>query len=180
MGFAGFGVLASIGFYIVGCVMDIYEVTNTRGILVEIIDLYSVISVGQAIPESSIDPTDVGILYIQAMWYFLVVAMPIWCSFLFGLLFFVSWTQKWMERIFVMAEIAFAWSCAEVLLISTIFAVLQMPTFGDGLIEADCAACFTVDSRILKEFAYLAVGSTLNVMVNVWLYRKAHHVVYSD
>jgi hypothetical protein len=83
-----------------------------------------------------------------------------------------------MERVFVMAEIAFAWSCAEVLLISTIFAVLQMPSFGDGLIDADCSACFLVDTEILSQFAFLGVGTVLNVLLNVWLYRKAHYALY--
>jgi len=77
-----------------------------------------------------------------------------------------------------MAEIAFAWSCAEVLLLSTIFAVLQMPIFGDGLVENDCTACFIITTRILPEFAILCVGTVLNVTVNVWLYRKAHSVIY--
>lgn len=70
-------------------------------------------------------------------------------------------------------------SCAEVLLLSTIFAVQQMPVFGDGLVESNCAACFLVDTKILPEFSVLCIGTILNVGVNVWLYRKAHGILFS-
>lgn len=69
-------------------------------------------------------------------------------------------------------------SCAEVLFVSTIFAVQQMPVFGDGLVENNCAACFLVDTNILPEFAVLCVGTLMNVGVNVWVYRKAHGILY--
>ena len=69
-------------------------------------------------------------------------------------------------------------SCAEVLLLSTIFAVLQMPIFGDKLVDSDCTACFLITTRILPEFALLCIGTVLNVAVNVWLYRKAHSIIY--
>jgi hypothetical protein len=177
LGMAGIALLVSFVFYIVGTVVDIYQVQNTRGEVNIEVD-YSVVSVGQAIPESQLDPNDVGIRFIQAMWFFLCVAMPLWCSFLFGLLFFYPFSKVWAERIFFMGEIAYAWSCGEVLLVSTIFSVLQMPTFGNGLIEADCSTCFIVDTEILPNFAFLCIGSCFNVAVNIWLYRKAHHILY--
>jgi hypothetical protein len=113
------------------------------------------------------------------MWYFLCVFMPLCCSILFAILYAVPLSQKWTEWTFFLAGVAFSWSCAEVLIVSTILAVLQLPSFGDGLIEADCTACFVVDSDILPEFACLVVGVVLNVALNIWLYRKAHHVLYS-
>jgi hypothetical protein len=159
--------------------MNIYEVTSTQGNLGFAED-YSVVSVGTTLPESVLDPSDFGSRWIQAMWFFLCVVMPLWCTLLFGVLFLYPLSRQWMERVFVMAEIAFAWSCAEVLLISTIFAVSQMPSFGDGLIDADCTACFVVDTEILPQFAFLGVGTILNVLLNVWLYRKAHYALYKQ
>ncbi len=174
---AGLAVLVSFAFYVAGCVVDIYQVTNTRGEVSFTVD-YSVVSVGHAIPGSQLEPNDIGTRFIQAMWFFLCVAMPLWCTFLFGILFLYPFSKAWLERIFVMGEIAFAWSCTEVLLVSTIFSVVQMPTFGDGLIEADCSACFVVDTKILPNFAFLCIGSVLSVSTNLWLYRKAHSIVY--
>jgi hypothetical protein len=173
-----------VALFLVGSILDIYEVRNSSGEeptgITTIVDRYSVISVGQAIPNAVIDPSDVGIRFIQAMWYFLCFVMPLWCSLLFAILYAVPLSQKWTGWTFILAEVAFSWSCAEVLIVSTIFAVLQLPTFGDGLIEADCSACFVVDSDILPDFAYLVVGAVLNVALNIWLYRKAHRVLYSS
>lgn len=174
---AMFAVLVSLVFYIVGCVVHIFQVSNTRGENTSSQD-YSVVSVGHAVPESQLEPNGFGTRFIQFMWFFLCVAMPLWCALLFGIVFVFPFSKVWLERAFFMGEIAFAWSCAEVLLVSTVFAVLQMPTFGDGLIKADCTACFIVGTAILPNFAFLCIGSFLSVTINVWLYRKAHSVVY--
>eukprot|EP00339_Tiarina_fusa_P027174 CAMPEP_0117075784 /NCGR_PEP_ID=MMETSP0472-20121206/53434_1 /TAXON_ID=693140 ORGANISM="Tiarina fusus, Strain LIS" /NCGR_SAMPLE_ID=MMETSP0472 /ASSEMBLY_ACC=CAM_ASM_000603 /LENGTH=322 /DNA_ID=CAMNT_0004801439 /DNA_START=181 /DNA_END=1146 /DNA_ORIENTATION=- len=67
-GLAAFAVLVGLGFYIVACVVDIYEVNNARGES-EVITPYSVISVGQDIPKSSsFEGNDVGNRFIQIMW----------------------------------------------------------------------------------------------------------------
>lgn len=164
--------------FLAGVITKTFEVTSTRGTTI-VSTSYSITSIGLAIPEAYIDSNHAGTRFIQIMWFFLGVAMPIWCSVLFVALYtYPNFSKEWMERIFTMAEVAFAWSCAEVLLISTIFAVLQMPVFGDGLVENDCAACFLISTRILPEFSVLCIGTVLNVAVNVWLYRKAHSVIY--
>jgi len=170
-------ILLSMVIYLAGVIVNSFEVTSTRGAVSESTS-YSITSIGLEIPKAYIDSTHIGTRFIQAMWFFLGVVIPLWCSFLFLILYTVPLSKVWMERIFNMAEIAFAWSCAEVLLLSTIFAVLQMPIFGDGLVENDCTACFIITTRILTEFAILCVGTALNVTVNVWLYRKAHSVIY--
>ncbi len=85
-----------------------------------------------------------------------------------------------MRGIFTLAEIAFAWSGTQVLIVSTLFAVLQMPTFGEGLINADCSTCFVVSTRILPDFAFLAVGGVMIVGTNVILYHKAHYILYKE
>jgi len=170
-------ILLSMVIYLAGVIVKSFEVTSTRGAVSESTS-YSITSIGLEIPKAYIDTTHIGTRFIQAMWFFLGVVIPLWCSFLFLILYTVSLSKAWTERIFYMAEIAFAWSCAEVLLLSTIFAVLQMPIFGDGLVENDCTACFIITTRILPEFAILCVGTVLNVTVNVWLYRKAHSVIY--
>ena len=173
---AGLGVLFSIGFYLWGIFVDIYTVISTRGDI-RIVNDYSVVSVGTSIPDSQIEPDEIGTRFLQVLWFILCVVMPLLCSCLFGALFLLPLTPTWIERIFFLGEITFAWSCAEVLLVSTIFSVLQMPTFGDGLIDADCNACFVVDTEILGSFAFLCIGSVLNVAVNIFLYRKAHALI---
>ena len=53
-----------------------------------------------------------------------------------------------------------------------------MPVFGDGLVENNCTTCFLIDTKILGTFSILCIGTILNVGVNVWLYRKAHSILY--
>jgi hypothetical protein len=179
MAATGVALPVAVGLYLTGVLLETFEVTNTRG-PASFVDKYSIVLVGQNIPEANLDESSFGTRFLQAMWFFLGVAMPIWCSFLFLILFFAPLSARWMIRIFTMAEIALAWSATQVLIVSTLFAVLQMPTFGEGLINADCSACFVVSTRILPNFAFLAVGGAMIVGTNVFLYRKAHYILYKE
>eukprot|EP00532_Pseudo-nitzschia_australis_P009583 CAMPEP_0168241830 /NCGR_PEP_ID=MMETSP0140_2-20121125/23031_1 /TAXON_ID=44445 /ORGANISM="Pseudo-nitzschia australis, Strain 10249 10 AB" /LENGTH=441 /DNA_ID=CAMNT_0008176761 /DNA_START=27 /DNA_END=1349 /DNA_ORIENTATION=- len=159
----------SFVFYLIGVISKSFEVTSTQGENDPDSTTYSIASIGMAIPEAYIDSGHTGTRFIQIMWFFLAVAMPLWSSILFVVLYAApSLSRKAMEYIFTMAEVAFAWSCAEVLLLSTILAVLQMPIFGTGLVENDCEACYTITTRILPEFSLLCIGTVLNVAVNIW------------
>merc|ERR1712137_184180 len=129
---------------------------------------------GQGVPSATLDSKDVGVRWIQAMYFFLAVALPVWNTVLFGILYLYPLGNKWQERIFLLTEITFSWGCVEVLTLSVIFSVLQMPKFGNGLIDAGCAECYEVDSRILPQFAIICVSTVVNLSTNVWLYRKAH------
>lgn len=170
--------VVSIIVFLAGVTVPSFEVTATNPQASKT-DSYSIASIGMAIPEAYIDPSHAGTRFIQFMWFFLGIAMPLLCSVLFLVLYATpSLSKKWMEIIFTSAEIAFAWSCAEVLFISTIFAVKQMPVFGDGLVENNCTTCFLIDTKILGTFSILCIGTILNVGVNVWLYRKAHSIIY--
>eukprot|EP00536_Pseudo-nitzschia_multiseries_P006720 jgi/Psemu1/239618/estExt_Genewise1.C_1460047 len=171
--------VVSIAMYLAGVLTESFEVTSTRGETDVVTTAYSIASIGMAIPDAYLDAGHIGTRFIQVMWFFLGFAMPLWCSAMFVVLYANPYFSKAaMECIFTMAEIAFAWSCAEVLLLSTILAVLQMPIFGAGLVENDCTTCFVITTRILPEFSLLCIGTVLNVAVNVWLYRKAHGILY--
>jgi len=171
-------IFVSMALFIAGVIVESFEVTSTRG-ATSVTTAYSIASIGTSIPGAYIDPDHAGTRFIQFMWFFLGVATPLLCSALFFALYAIpSLSKSTMEVIFASAEITFAWSCAEVLFISTVFAVKQMPVFGDGLVQSNCVACFLVDTKILPQFWILCVGTILNVGVNVWLYRKAHGIIY--
>mmetsp|Transcript_8329 Transcript_8329/g.19323 ORF Transcript_8329/g.19323 Transcript_8329/m.19323 type:complete len:236 (+) Transcript_8329:914-1621(+) len=169
--------VACIATHIVASVLDIYEVSSTRG-GEERVQEYSIVRIGADFPSSAHAPNDIGVRWMQAMYFLLAVALPISNSILFGLMFLVRWTRKWRDALFLATEINFAWSCIEVLTVSTIFSILQIPKFGNGLIDAGCEQCYVVGSRILPGFAAVCVATVLNVGVNVWLYGKAHSVLY--
>jgi hypothetical protein len=164
---------------LVSCFVDIYEVTNTRG-TTEFVHSYSIRSIGNDIPPSSLYPDRLDIRFLQVMWFVLTIVQPVWSSILWVIFFFgvSSSSYNVQYTVFLSAETAFSWSCAEVFVVSTIFGVLQLPTFGNGLIESDCQFCFAVTSTILTPFALTVTGTILHVVCNLWLYRKAHKVLF--
>jgi hypothetical protein len=169
--------VSTLALVVVGCVIDIFEVTNSQAGETASI-LYSVLLVGSRVPSASLEPNNVGIRWIQAMYYFLGFALPLWSLVLFAILYLWPMTAQWHKRVFLLAEITFSWSSIEVLMICIIFSVLQIPGFGNGLIGSGCEYCYQVGSSIFPEFAVLAVASALHVAVSIWLYRQAHAALY--
>lgn len=169
--------VTGIALHVVGCSLHIYEVTSERGGDLRL-ESYSIIRIGSIFPSSALDSANVGVRWIQAMYFFLAVALPILNSLLFALLYLVPWNAQWREIMFLATEINFAWSSIEVLTVSTIFSILQIPEFGNGLIDAGCEQCYVVGSKMLPTFAVLCVATVVNLVVNIWLYGKAHKVLY--
>jgi uncharacterized membrane protein YGL010W len=98
---------------------------------------------------------------------------PLWHSI------FVSHGILGKRKDFFVSEIAFSWAAAEVLVLAvTIFSILQIPKFGNGLIQSGCKECNRVDSALYGEFAIICVSSVLTVCVNFYLFRRAHKVVW--
>jgi uncharacterized membrane protein len=168
---------STLALAIVGCVINIFEVTETQAGMTTP-TVYSVISVGSRVPSASLEPNSIGVRWIQAMYFFSGFALPLWTLVLFAVLYLFPMTVQWHKRVFMLAEMTFSWSSIEVLLISIIFSVLQIPSFGSGLIKSGCEFCYQVGSSIFPEFAVLAVASALHVAVSIWLYRQAHEALY--
>lgn len=163
---------------IAGSIVNIYQVTNTDNRGVTLKKDYSLISVGLEVPESTLDENDVGIRWIQAMYFALALALPIWNAVLWVSLYVCPMTVQRQRSLFFLSEITFSWSSIEVFVVSAVFAVLQLPTFGNGLIDAGCDQCYVVGSSIKPEFAILAIGCVWNVIVCIVLYRRAHCALY--
>ena len=170
-------VCAATALVIAGCTIDIFEVINEKSGETRS-TFYSVLRVGSGVPDSTLDPNAFLVRWIQAMFFLLGFVLPLWSAVLFAILYLVPMTIKWHKRVFMLSEITFAWSSIEVLMISCIFSVLQIPGFGNGLIQSGCEQCYKVDSSLYPQFAVLAVAAALNVAVCVWLYRRAHGTLY--
>ncbi len=97
---------------------------------------------------------------------------------MWGILYLKPFTKARQERLFFLTEISFGWECVEIFMISSIFAVLQIPDFGNSIIQDQCDNCFTVGVEILPQFSVSAIAAVVHVTVNVWLYVKAHRVLY--
>lgn len=109
--------VVSIIVFLAGVTVPSFEVTATNPQASKT-DSYSIASIGMAIPEAYIDPSHAGTRFIQFMWFFLGIAMPLLCSVLFLVLYATpSLSKKWMEIIFTSAEIAFAWRYVDLSLV---------------------------------------------------------------
>lgn len=166
--------------HVIGCALDIYEVSNSRsGVNFSV--PYSVFFIGTEIPGTGAqDGGEFGLRWIQFMFFLFAVALPPWNSILFAVLYLLPMTPSRMEKAFFLSEITFSWAAVEVFTVSVIFSILQMPKFGNGLIDSGCAECYEVDSKLRPEFAVLIVSTILNVSVNIWLFLRAHKGVFSE
>ena len=63
-------------------------------------------------------------------------------------------------------------------MLSTIFAVLEIPTFGEGLIDSGCRTCYVVDSMLLAELAVTGVGTIASMGAAMWLHQVSRSKVY--
>ena len=163
--------------HFVGCALEIFEVENTRGDESFVVS-YSVFSIGKEIPGTQEDPDSFGIRWIQFMYFLFAVALPPWTSILFAILYLYPMVPSVKEKVLFLSEITFSWAAVEVFVLSVIFSILQIPKFGNGLIESGCAECYRVDSALYAEFAVICVSTALIVGVNIWLFIRAHKVIF--
>ena len=110
--------------------------------------------------------------------FFHGVAAPLATNILLGLLLWIPLERNQLQRLFFCAESSFAWSGAEVFVLSTIFAVLEIPTFGEGLIDSGCRTCYVVDSMLLAELAVTGVGTIASMGAAMWLHQVSRSKVY--
>jgi hypothetical protein len=175
-----FLLLAAAGIYFAGCCIGMFRILNSRGNL-EIAPVdYSLIDVGRDLSDAGQHPDDRAQTWLQIIWFTLAMAAPIGSFILFAVLLWAPWKGAALRKILFLAEISFAWNCAEVVFVSTIFAVLEVPTFGEGLIDSGCDTCYSVDSKLLNELAVLGVGTLLSVLANALIFQRAHQSLYCN
>jgi hypothetical protein len=170
--------IAGTALYLAGCLLGIFRITNTRGPYELEPDDYSIVSVGRDLPESARDQDEGAMRLLQIIWFLLGVAAPLATNVLLGLLLWIPLERNQLQRLFFCAEVSFAWSGAEVFVLSTIFAVLEIPTFGDGLIDSGCQTCYVVDSMLLAELAVTGVGASASMGAAMLLYQVSHNKLY--
>jgi hypothetical protein len=173
-------VLAScIALHFTGSSLDYYEVSSTRGD-VTVVNAYNSFSIGMGIPATAEDPSDIGVCFLQVMYFLFTVVVTPWNSILVGILYLCPMVQSVKEKVFFLTEITFAWSALEVFLSSVMFSILQIPKFGNGLVKSGCTECYKVDSALFANFAVICVSTVINISVNLWLVSRAHKVVYKE
>ena len=173
-----FLLVASFAVYLAGCIVFTFKLINTQGTHTLVPKYESVISIGQSLPGSAFPGTKGQLRWLQLVWFILTLAAPLLSNVLSLLLVWLPWSRRELIPLFFAAEWAYAWSSAEVLFVSTIFAVVQIPTFGNGLITSGCTSCYVVDSQLLPTLAVLGAGTLCNMVANCALFSLTQRALY--
>ncbi|CAB9516048.1 Paraquat-inducible protein A [Seminavis robusta] len=158
------------------------------------ITYYSLMSLGTSLRKSVQDPSSMGILLLEVIYFFYAVATPFACLGLLLVLFLVPMRLETQRFFVVLAEIANAWSAVEVFVISIIASLLEISTFASFIVGHRCdlikkiihdrfasalddatdATCFTVRSSVEPNVWVLIMGALLNSIVVGVLLRLIH------
>jgi hypothetical protein len=160
--------------------LSIFRIVNSQGER-ELEPVYwSIVSIGTGILDAARESDRGKMIWLQIVWFLLGVIFPLLSNVLYlALLWAPAVTPaRHLETLFHAAEFGFAWNCAEVFVISTIFAVVEIPNFGNGLIDAGCSACYVVGAELLPELAVMAVGTVINLFAGFWTYVAARRGLY--
>ncbi|KAL7543818.1 hypothetical protein ACHAXR_013117 [Thalassiosira sp. AJA248-18] len=159
---------------------------------------FSLVSIGEHIPQSvhQDSSSSFGIYYIQTCYFFFALVMPLVCLVSLLALFLVPMRLKRQQRVFVLAEIANAWSAIEVFVIAIIASLVEISPFSESMVGTHCSLlnqilsgwsggegddlhyCFDVKSSIDGSSAVLIIGVVLNSMLVSGLHRFAHHAIW--
>jgi hypothetical protein len=173
------GIIVAMGAHLSGCLLHFFDVTKTQQGVQREAESFSIASIGQGLPDSGrYGENEGGLVYLQIVWFLLGVVMPLVSSISLLFLLLQPKTTEGLRSLLLLAEVSLAWSCAEVYVVSTILAVREIPTFGEGLVDTGCSQCYTVETSITAEVAAIAIGTAINLAAAFVLLRMAHKAAY--
>ncbi len=149
---------------------------------------YSLWTLGISLPLSVENPQNFGVTLIQTTFFFFALVMPFACLLTITVLFYIPMTLRGQQIVFMLAEIANAWSAIEVFLLSVLASMLELSQFAAFMVGDHCDflktkfffdlfqndTCFSVESKVNFGVIYLCTGVALyNLIVFIGL-RLAH------
>jgi hypothetical protein len=170
--------LAASALFISGILLYTFQLSTSQGThKLPPVD-YSIVKLGKELPYSSQPGTEGRMRWLQLVWFFLGVAIPLLHIVMCGVLLYAPLTKTRLERLFFWTEVSFSWSSAEVFAVSTIFAISQVPTFGNGLIKSGCVTCYVVGASLLPELGVLLAGTVAYMGAAFWLFKLMRPVIF--
>ena len=120
-----------------------FEFKGATGFVLELLGesrktSYSVISLGNNLPNSSDNPHSFGIRWIQATYFTFIVAVPLAHLLVLLFLWLTPLTVRVQRKVFVVIEVFNAWSAVEVFVISIIAALLEIRQFAAFMVGDKC------------------------------------------
>jgi len=157
---------------------------------------FSLVSIGEHIPQSIEDSSSFGVHYIKTCYFFFALVMPIMCLLSMFALFLVPMRLKQQQMVFMLAEVTNAWSAIEVFVLSIVISLIEIAPFAESMVGSRCALinkilsgwsggdrgdtmhyCFGVKSRLDGSSVVLIIGVILNSLLVLMLHRFAHHSI---
>mmetsp|Transcript_1338 Transcript_1338/g.1866 ORF Transcript_1338/g.1866 Transcript_1338/m.1866 type:complete len:479 (-) Transcript_1338:119-1555(-) len=139
---------------------------------------FSIANIGLYVADTALDANTFGIRFLQIIYFILAIVTPLENIVVFLVLYFVPMNGRLQRHVFFLSEITFAWSTAEVMMISAIFSTKQIPNFGNAIVDTGCETCYVVGAILRHPFWVYFAGAVLNLVVTFWLFRGAHCCLY--
>jgi len=100
---------------------------------------YSIVSVGNAIVNSSLDPDAFVTRWMQACFFVFSVIMPVACVLVFAVIWLAPGiTLPQLKSLTVLAEILNAWSGLDIFVVSILAALLEIQQFAAFIVGTSC------------------------------------------
>jgi len=157
---------------------------------------YSLLSVTKAIPQASSNPSGVGVIWIQAVFYTVSFAVPLCHLVVMMFLWWVPMTAKVQYSVFYFTEVLNAWSALDVFVVSIIAAILEIQQFAKFLVGDKCDVidaflkqhmtqylggyntCFTVIATLSDGCWVLFFACLISLVVSQTVMRTCHKAMH--
>lgn len=144
---------------------------------------YSLVSLGTSISQSVKDPSSLGILFLQVVYFFFALVMPFLCLLLLLGLISIPMKIKDQKVLLAATEVANSWSAIEVFALSIVAALFQLSVFASFIVGDKCDlineiiadqlvekrsydnTCFSVHAHVSWSALCLVLGAVLNSFV---------------
>lgn len=152
---------------------------------------YSLWTLGMSLPLSVEDPKSFGVTIIQITFLFFALVMPFACLVTITILYYIPMTLRGQQIVFMLAEIANAWSAIEVFLLSVLASMLELSQFASFMVGDHCdflkakffhdlfqnQTCFSVESNVRVGVIYLCTGVAMYNLIVFMGLRLAHNAL---
>ncbi|EAX89982.1 hypothetical protein TVAG_124530 [Trichomonas vaginalis G3] len=99
---------------------------------------YSVIDLALKLPDAAQYPNSFTIRFTQALYIVIAIIMPIMHVVTLFIMWVIPMTYRAQKRIYVAAEVMYAWACLDVFIISILAAVLEISQFARFMVGDKC------------------------------------------
>lgn len=154
---------------------------------------YSLLDLGYLMPQSSENPNDPVIRFLQVSYYIFAITMPLLNLGSLLVLWLTPLTLRMQHKLFVVVEIFNAWSSLDVFVLAIVASLLELHQFAQFIIGDRCdginkilqahfphmsePVCFDVNANLLHGCWVLFVAAVVTLAASVVVMRICHRAL---